>query len=298
MNEDGSPNRPCLKCGAPPAAGTVDGLCPACLLALNLASQTDFTGESAPPGVKTGSPPPAAPAPGDLAKYFPQLEIVECLGRGGMGVVYKARQPRLNRLVALKILAPEREKDPAFAGRFEKEAQALARLSHPNIVTVHDFGEAGGMYYLLMEFVDGVTLRQLLAAGRVSPREALAIVPQICDALQFAHDLGIVHRDIKPENILMDRRGRVKVADFGLAKMMEPEAGRADLPASLEIGAAAARPYRRHGHAQLHGSRTSLPSRRRGSSRRHLRVGRGVLPNAHRRTARQTPRTAVVKSSD
>ena len=238
MNENVSPNPSCPKCGAPLAAGTVDGLCPACLLGLNLASQTDFTGEAGPPGAKTGSPPPPAPAPGEIAKLFPQLEIIECLGRGGMGVVYKARQPRLNRLVALKILSPEREKDPAFAGRFEKEAQALARLSHPNIVTIHDFGEAGGMYYLLMEFVDGVTLRQLLADGRISPREALAIVPQICDALQFAHDQGIVHRDIKPENILMDRRGRVKVADFGLAKMMEPEAGRADLPASLEIGAA------------------------------------------------------------
>jgi hypothetical protein len=155
-----------------------------------------------------------------------------------MGVVYKARQPRLNRLVALKILAPEREKDPAFAGRFEKEAQALARLSHPNIVTVHDFGQAGGMYYLLMEYVDGATLRQLLASGRISPREALAIVPQICDALQFAHDLGIVHRDIKPENILMDRRGRVKVADFGLAKLIgggsEPALGEpAAAPPSL-----------------------------------------------------------------
>src|SRR5205085_9636122 len=134
------------------------------------------------------------------------------------------RQPRLNRLVALKILAPEREHDPAFAGRFEKEAQALARLSHPNIVTIHDFGQAGGMYYLLMEFVDGVTLRQLLNTARVSPREALAIVPQICDALQFAHDHGIVHRDIKPENILMDRLGRVKVADFGLAKLVGTEA--------------------------------------------------------------------------
>jgi serine/threonine protein kinase len=220
MNDIVSPNPSCPKCGAPLAAGTVDGLCPACLLALNLASQTDFTGETAPAGAKAGSPPPAAPAPGEIAKYFPQLEIIECLGRGGMGVVYKARQPRLDRLVALKILAPEREKDPAFAGRFEKEAQALARLSHPNIVTIHDFGEAGGMYFLLMEYVDGVTLRQLLAAGRISPREALAIVPQICDALQFAHDQGIVHRDIKPENILMDRRGRVKVADFGLAKIV------------------------------------------------------------------------------
>ena len=234
MNENVSPNRPCPKCGAPLAAGTVDGLCPACLLALNLASQTDVTGETAPPGGKTASPPPAAPAPGEIAKFFPQLEIIECLGRGGMGVVYKARQPRLNRLVALKILAPEREKDPAFAGRFEKEAQALARLSHPNIVTVHDFGEAGGMYYLLMEFVDGVTLRQLLAAGRIAPREALAIVPQICDALQFAHDLGIVHRDIKPENILMDRRGRVKVADFGLAKIIAGDEGRAGSPLPAE----------------------------------------------------------------
>ncbi len=228
MNENLPPTSPCPKCGAPLVAGTVDGLCPACLMALNLASQTDFTGQTAPHGVPPASPPP--PAPGDLAQYFPQLEIIACLGRGGMGVVYKARQPRLNRLVALKILAPGREKDPAFAARFEKEAQALARLSHPNIVTIHDFGQAGGMYYLLMEFVDGVTLRQLLAAARVSPREALAIVPQICDALQFAHDQGIVHRDIKPENILLDRLGRVKVADFGLAKIIGDNEGGAGNP--------------------------------------------------------------------
>ena len=228
MNENISPAGQCPKCGAPLAAGTVDGLCPACLMALNLASQTDFTGETAPHGVQTAASPP--PAPDEIAKHFPQLEIIACLGRGGMGVVYKARQPRLNRLIALKILAPGREKDPAFAARFEKEAQALARLSHPNIVTVHDFGQTGGMYYLLMEFVDGVTLRQLLAAGRISPREALAIVPQICDALQFAHDQGIVHRDIKPENILMDRLGRVKVADFGLAKIIGGEEGRAGSP--------------------------------------------------------------------
>ena len=194
-------------------------------MAMNMATQTDFADATGVPDGKVGSPQPLAPE--EIAKFFPQLEIIERLGRGGMGVVYKARQPRLNRLVALKILAPEREKDPAFAGRFEKEAQALARLSHPNIVTIHDFGEAGGMYYLLMEFVDGMTLRQLQNASRVSPREALAIVPQICDALQFAHDHGIVHRDIKPENILMDRLGRVKVADFGLAKLVGAERGSA-----------------------------------------------------------------------
>lgn len=208
----------CPQCGTPPPPNSPTGLCPRCLMAMNMATHTDVLDETGAADGKVGSPP--LPAPEEIAKFFPQLEIIERLGRGGMGVVYKARQPRLNRLVALKILAPEREKDPAFAGRFEKEAQALARLSHPNIVTIHDFGEAGGMYYLLMEFVDGVTLRQLLNASRVSPREALAIVPQICDALQFAHDHGIVHRDIKPENILMDRLGRVKVADFGLAKLV------------------------------------------------------------------------------
>jgi tRNA A-37 threonylcarbamoyl transferase component Bud32 len=177
----------------------------------NLASET------LPSGKLPAEPPPSIE---ELAPHFPQLELLECLGRGGMGVVYKARQPKLNRLVALKILAPERERDPAFAKRFTHEAQALAKLSHPSIVAVHDFGVADGLYYLLMEYVDGVSLGQLLHSGRLGPREALAIVPQICDALQYAHDHGIVHRDIKPENILLDRQGRVKVADFGLAKLI------------------------------------------------------------------------------
>ena len=166
-----------------------------------------------------------------------------------MGAVYKARQKELDRIVALKILPPGIGHDAAFAGRFAREAKALAKLNHPGIVTLYEFGHVGQasslsqisekkapqggvsgktetgetpalLYYFLMEFVDGVNLRQLLHAGRISPREALAIVPQICDALQFAHDQGIVHRDIKPENILLDRRGRVKVADFGLAKMV------------------------------------------------------------------------------
>jgi tRNA A-37 threonylcarbamoyl transferase component Bud32 len=156
----------------------------------------------------------------ELAPKFPQLEIIEFIGRGGMGAVYKARQKELDRIVALKILPPGTGDDAAFAERFAREARALARLNHPGIVTIHDTGRADGLYFLIMEFVDGVNLRQLLASGRVSPREALAIVPQICDALQFAHDHGIVHRDIKPENILLDRLGRVKVADFGLAKLV------------------------------------------------------------------------------
>lgn len=186
-------------------------------MALNFSPQTAFSD-----GQKDAAPPPAA---AELAPHFPQLEILECLGRGGMGVVYKARQPQLDRFVALKILAPERVADPRFAERFQREAKALAQLSHPNIVTVHDFGQAGGFFYLLMEFVNGVSLRQLLRAGGISPKEALAIVPAICEALQYAHEHGIVHRDIKPENILLDKQGRVKIADFGLAKLVGQGAG-------------------------------------------------------------------------
>ena len=222
MNTEPMPR--CPQCGELLPPDAPDGLCPRCIMAMNLKTETAFSGE-------TSAAPPLPPE--QIAPHFPQLEILECLGRGGMGVVYKARQKSLDRLVALKLLAPERTGDPQFAARFEKEARALAALNHPNIVTIHDHGQAGGFYFLLMEFVDGVTLRQLLNAGRISAREALAIVPQICDALQFAHDQGIVHRDIKPENILLDRRGRVKVADFGLAKMVEGGKGRALHPPQL-----------------------------------------------------------------
>lgn len=187
-------------------------------MALNLDAETIVSEE-------TRQKPPPAPDIAQLAPHFPQLEILDCLGRGGMGVVYKARQKTLNRMVALKLLAPEREADPAFAERFAREAQALAALSHPNIVTVHDFGQAGGYFYLLMEFVDGVNLRQAMKAGRFTPPQALAMVPPICEALQYAHDRGVVHRDIKPENLLLDKEGRLKIADFGIAKMIGSPSG-------------------------------------------------------------------------
>jgi hypothetical protein len=137
-----------------------------------------------------------------------------------MGAVYKARQKKLDRLVALKVLPARAGDDPAFTERFTREARALARLSHPHIVAVHDFGEVNGLYYLMMEYVEGVNLRQALAGGHLPPRQVLPIVGEVCDALQYAHEQGVVHRDIKPENILLDRQGRVKIADFGLAKLL------------------------------------------------------------------------------
>jgi len=167
-----------------------------------------------------GSGMPAAPKPADLAAQFPQLEILELLGRGGMGFVYRARQKSLDRLVALKILSIPRQAQEAFAERFAREARALASLDHPNIVTVHDFGRAGEHYYLVMEYIEGHNLREAMQAERITSVQTLSLVIQVCEALQFAHDAGIVHRDIKPENILIDAHGRVKIADFGLAKIL------------------------------------------------------------------------------
>ena len=214
-------HKTCPKCGAAVASDTGNRLCPGCLLktATNDSSPNAAVAPTfvTPVGAKHGFVPPAA---SELNALFPSLEILELIGRGGMGAVYRARQPDLDRMVAVKILPREIQGDPAFGERFLREARTLAKLNHPNIVAVYDFGQIGDLFYFVMEFVDGVTLRDTISAGKVKPEEALRIIPCLCDALQFAHEEGVIHRDIKPENILLDKRGRVKIADFGLAKLI------------------------------------------------------------------------------
>jgi len=238
----------CPNCRKPLPPDVPLGLCPECLIKSGF--PTEGGGVSGQAAGARFVPPPID----EIARLFPQLEIVEFIGKGGMGAVYKARQPALDRFVALKILPPAVASDPGFAERFNREARALARLNHPNIVGIYDFGTVGmagrppasgtqkltgetpvPLWFLLMEFVDGANLRDIERAGKLSPEQALAIVPQICEALQFAHNEGIVHRDIKPENLLMDKKGRVKITDFGIAKIVGVPGGKVSLTGAKDV---------------------------------------------------------------
>jgi predicted Ser/Thr protein kinase len=207
--------RTCPECQAEIPPDAPQGVCPACALKAGLDSAAHtVTGPDS-----RGAAPLAAE---ELTNRLPGLQILELIGRGGMGAVYKARQTALDRTVAVKVLRADLSEHAreAFGARFSREARTLAQLTHQHIVSVYDFGQQDDLYYLVMELVDGVNLRQTIEAGGVEPREALAIIPAICQALQYAHDNGVVHRDIKPENVLVDRQGVVKIADFGLAKLV------------------------------------------------------------------------------
>jgi serine/threonine protein kinase len=168
----------------------------------------------------------APPSVEDLQRMLPQYEISVLIGRGGMGAVYRGRQRSLDRDVAIKILPPEMAaEDSQFSERFQREGKAMARLSHPGIVAVFDAGEtAEGLLYFVMEYVEGTDAQEMLVArGPLPAAEVLPLVMHVCDALEFAHASGFIHRDIKPSNIMVDDRGRVKVADFGLTRAMAVE---------------------------------------------------------------------------
>ncbi|MBI2921768.1 MAG: protein kinase, partial [Planctomycetes bacterium] len=211
----------CKKCGKTYSAGVVnrdfEGVCPGCVAGFALEDIEASPLEAPPPDVDRTT---VYLKPGTV---FQGVEVVAVMGQGGMGVVYKARQTGLDRQVALKVMSDRLAGDPEFVKRFEKEARAMAALSHPNIVAVYNYGCDNGRCFIVMECVDGVNLRQVMRERKLTPEEALRIVPQLCDALDYAHGEGVVHRDIKPENILLDRKGRVKITDFGLAKIVNPD---------------------------------------------------------------------------
>ncbi len=218
MDQPENPEASCPACGGRLPADTPDFVCPACLLIAGLEATTPMKGER-PPGA--GNP----PDPAGLDSRIPNCRIIARLGIGGMGVVYKGWQPSLEREVAIKFLPSElAARDPSFADRFRLEAWSLARLAHPNIVAIHDAGTtADGHCYFVMEYVGGRSLQRLLHETRPGPAEALAIMRPLCAGLDFAHSCGILHRDIKPANILLDPSGQVKIADFGLAKLLRDD---------------------------------------------------------------------------
>jgi tetratricopeptide (TPR) repeat protein/tRNA A-37 threonylcarbamoyl transferase component Bud32 len=221
--------------------------CPACGAAITV-RDTDSTEISArlravktpPPsqGPMTPAGPPVTredassrflrmrPPSGPLPRVFGPYEILTEVGRGGMGVVYKARQPSLERIVALKVLIGGELASPTQVKRFQREAEILARLKHPNIVAVHDVGKVNDSPYFTMDFIDGRSLADRIKARELAPREALSVGRDISRALEHAHGSGIVHRDVKPANILIDAQGRAFITDFGLARDLDDAAGR------------------------------------------------------------------------
>ncbi len=202
----------CPRCSSQTGA---DGLCHRCLLQVGIElkqANSSIVGDDYIPTIE------------ELGRSFPHLEIKRLVGRGGMGAIYQARQTGLDRDVAIKIIDRRISKEGPFLDRFDREARALAKLSHPNIVTVYDYGQTeDGLAFLVMEYVNGLNLREAMEAMSIDAAEAVEYIKTMCNALYYAHSKGVVHRDIKPENILLGDDGSLKIADFGIAKIVDTQ---------------------------------------------------------------------------
>ncbi|HTH46625.1 MAG TPA: serine/threonine-protein kinase, partial [Candidatus Limnocylindria bacterium] len=193
------------------ASAGLGGLCPRCLFA---------------DGLVDDEPGADGPATSDSTHFsnpffqrsFGDYDLLAEVARGGMGVIYRARQRSLNRIVALKVLSSGEFASPEFVQRFRAEATAAARLQHPNIVAIHEVGEHDGVRYFTMDFVEGPNLGQYMAGRTLPPERAAGYLKTIAEAIQHAHQQGILHRDLKPSNVLIDPFGEPRVTDFGLAK--------------------------------------------------------------------------------
>lgn len=236
MTQSASPTQACPSCGKPYDVG---GLAAGASCVCSCGFHFEVRGLAQAGDASLG--PTLASAPGEALLAVPSIPgylLESLLGRGGMGEVWRARQLSLDREVAIKVLPERYAKDAEFVARFEKETKALAALSHPNIVQIIDRGKVGGQYYFAMELVAGVNLRELLKSrgGALSVAEVLRIAAQVARAVDSAHEKRIVHRDLKPENVLVDARGHVKVADFGLAGMRGAEAEPALTATAVAMG--------------------------------------------------------------
>ncbi|MCX5645900.1 MAG: serine/threonine-protein kinase, partial [Phycisphaerae bacterium] len=210
--------RVCGKCGAELTEVGPERLCPACLLEGGLGEGSAVTGRPTEAVL-----PVSDSAPETAVTSFGDYELLEEIGRGGMGIVYKARQVSLDRTVAVKVLLSGRLAGPEFVQRFRTEAAAAASLQHPNIVAIHEVGFREGQHFFAMDYVEGRSLAQITRDGPLPARRAAGYVKTAAEAIQYAHERGILHRDLTPANVLIDENDQPKVTDFGLAKRLEKD---------------------------------------------------------------------------